>query len=116
MSIVTPIIAADGNDVRLFCSLHDAERYIEPVDVDVYVLYGADGERLRAWSEEVSDKPSPSNAQVTRKIVRIDSFRPKRYEHRSMMSLLNGFLRLAYNETAQDDVLAFLVRRQGFTI
>jgi hypothetical protein len=43
----TPIIIYDKGDVLIFESIEIAESYIEPLDIDAYIAYDAEGRLLR---------------------------------------------------------------------
>ena len=67
----TPIIISESGAIDVFRSLHEAENYIEPIDVknNEYVIYDASGRLLAANVVEQKKKRSSIIAGTSEQVV-----------------------------------------------
>ena len=72
--IIPPIIVSERGDPDIFEFVADAERYLEPYDIDILVAYDSEGRLLRLLPTEPritieSTELTPSHAQALRMVL-----------------------------------------------
>jgi len=115
MQIETPVIIAEGLDIFVHRSIHEAEASVEAIDVDhgIFRAWDARGHSLTLTSD-------PPHGVTTSRNVHIELLRPFVDDHAALVELLSHVLtRHAHIQLSPDEGLASLLQRfiawQGHT-
>jgi hypothetical protein len=91
-SIKKPVIVAEGLDILFYDDIEDAEKHLEPIDVDngIYVAYDADGRLLKIQNDDNK--------------ISISIFEQNPTHRKSLEDLLRKFLDFCHDPAARDNL------------